>query len=251
MRKINVLIVDDEKDNSDLLKHFLIQYCPAIDQIDVVNFQAQAADAINNGNHDLLFLDIVLDEGTAFDLLKEVITYPYIIFVTAFDQYAIDSFKHNTIDYILKPIQIQLLIESVERVLEKIEQKKSFSKYELENLEKSLEQHQHIDFITISNIDKVNLIKKSDILYCKSSGRYTEFYLTSKRVLIASKALGEYESQLAFESFYRIHNSYMINLNYLINISKKNGNYCQLKDGTELPISRRRFDKLLHYLKIS
>jgi two-component system LytT family response regulator len=250
MRNIDVLIVDDEIDNSNLLKHFLEQYCPSIGQIDTINSKSEAVQMINNNSYDLLFLDIILDEKTAFDLLEEVNSYPLIIFVTAFDQYAIDSFKYNAIDYILKPIEIQSLIEAVERVMVKIEKKESVSREELIHLEKSFEHQNQIDFITVSNIDKVNLIKKTDILYCKSSGRYTEFHLTNKNTLVASKSLGEYENQLYYKEFFRIHNSYMINLNHLVNISKKKGNYCQLNDGTELPISRRRFDKLLHHLNI-
>ena len=104
--------------------------------------------------------------------------------------------------------------------------------------------------MTISNINKVNLIKNNDILYCKSSGRYTEFHLISKVMLIASKSLEEYETLLQHKDFFRIHNSFMVNLNHLININKKSGNYCELKDGTELPISRRRYDKLLQHLNI-
>lgn len=250
MRKIDVLIVDDEIDNSDLLKHFLRKYCPAINDIAVANDFDQAVDLINNNHYDLLFLDIVLDDKTAFELLKQVEDHPFIIFVTAFDHFAIESFKYNTIDYILKPVQIQSLIEAVERVLAKIEKNETVNHREIDNFQKSINNHSPIDFVTISNVNKVNLVKKSDILYCKSSGRYTEFHLMNKSTLVASKSLGEYENQLAFKTFFRIHNSYMINLNHLVDISKKSGNYCHLVDGTELPISRRRFDKLLHYLNI-
>jgi two-component system, LytTR family, response regulator len=162
---------------------------------------------INNGHFDLVFLDIILNDKTAFDLLYEINQEPYIIFVTAFDQYAIESFKYNTIDYLLKPIQIEPLKEALDRVMIQMEQKESVSREELKILEKSLQQKNQIDFITVSNIDKVNLIKKSDILYCKSSGRYTEFHLLNESMLIASKSLGEYESQISYKEFFRIHNS--------------------------------------------
>ena len=162
MRKIDVLIVEDETDNSELLKHFLEQYCPPVNHIDVANKHSRAAELINNNNYDFFFLDIILDEKTAFDLLKEVEQNPFIIFITTFDQYAINSFKYNTIDYLLKSIQIQILIEAMERVLVKIEKKESVDHEELNKLEKSMSSISHIDFITISNIDKVNLIKKSD-----------------------------------------------------------------------------------------
>ncbi|MDA8758276.1 response regulator [Flavobacteriaceae bacterium] len=123
MRKIEVLIVDDEIDNSDLLKHFIEQYCPTISKIEVANDYETAVEMIQKNNYDLLFLDIVLDDNTAFDILKKLENQPFIIFVTAYDMYAIDSFKYNTIDYILKPIQIQSLIKAVERVMDRLENK--------------------------------------------------------------------------------------------------------------------------------
>lgn len=207
MKKLDVLIVDDEIHNSDLLKYFIQEYCPQVWPISEANHYAEAVEMINNGHFDLVFLDIILNDKTAFDLLYEINQEPYIIFVTAFDQYAIESFKYNTIDYLLKPIQIEPLKEALDRVMIQMEQKESVSREELKILEKSLQQKNQIDFITVSNIDKVNLIKKSDILYCKSSGRYTEFHLLNESMLIASKSLGEYESQISYKEFFRIHNS--------------------------------------------
>ena len=223
MRKIDVLVVDDEIDNCDLLGHFLRQYCPAVNHIDVAVKYDEAIDLMDNNSYDLFFLDIILDEKTAFELLKEVQDHPFIIFVTAFDQFAIESFKFNTIDYILKPIQIQSLIEAVERVLVKIEKKEFIDHGEIHKLEKSYVQSNQSNLITISSVDKVCLIKRSDILYFKSSGRYTEFHLENKTTLVASKSLGEYECQLNFKEFFRIHNSYMVNLNHLVKITKKIG----------------------------
>lgn len=107
-----------------------------------------------------------------------------------------------------------------------------------------------LKFVAISNIDKVNFVKNEDILYCKSSGRYTEFYLTNKQRLVASKSLGEYETTLDKSLYYRIHKSFMVNLSHIVNISRKDGNYCELKDGTKLPISRRRLEALIQFLKL-
>ena len=252
MKKINALIVDDEKNNLDLLKHFIDKYCPEIESSDTASNVEEAQQLINEKKYDLLFLDMILEEHTAFDLLEYITPpHPYIIFVTAHEEFAIESFKYNTIDYILKPIEIESLTGAVNRAVEKIENTEAaITREELKKIERAMEVKNQIDFITISNINKVNLIKKLDILYCKSSGRYTEFHLEDKRILIASKSLGEYEEILSYQGFFRIHNSYIINLYHLVNINKKSGNYCQLNDGTELPISRRRYDKLLQYLKI-
>jgi two-component system LytT family response regulator len=95
----------------------------------------------------------------------------------------------------------------------------------------------------------VNFVKNEEILYCKSAGRYTEFYLTDKRKLVASKSLGEYEEQFDSKSFFRIHRSFIVNLNYITNINKKAGNYCELTNGQSLPISRRRMENLIQFLR--
>lgn len=250
MRKINALVVDDEKKNTDLLVHFIKTYCPAIGTLMTAHTKDEAVDLINNQNFDLCFLDIVLEEYTAFDLLDEIEVQPYIIFVSAFDRFAIDSFKFNTVDYLLKPVEIEALVEAVGRAVKRIEEQQFIGKEEIKRLEKSIQDQSQIDFITIATLNSVNLIKKSEIVYCKSSGRYTEFYLLDQKKIVASKSLGTFEAQLSSKAFFRIHNSYLINLNHLTNISKKSGNYCQMTDGPELPISRRRYEKLLHYLNI-
>tara|TARA_X000000950_G_scaffold37039_1_gene39546 strand:- start:508 stop:1266 length:759 start_codon:yes stop_codon:yes gene_type:complete len=252
MKKVNALAVDDEQNNLDLLLHFVKKYCPEVYLIDTASNKHEALELLKKNQYELVFLDMILDDHTAFDILEEISPpHPYIIFVTAHNEFAIESFKYNTVDYILKPIEIESLIFAVNKALKKIGQSAStISLKEIKRLEKALEVKSQIEFITISNVNKVNLIKKLDILYCKSSGRYTEFHLVNNKTLVASKSLGEYEVILAYQDFFRIHNSYIINLYHLVNINKKAGNYCQLKDGTELPISRRRYDKLLQYLNI-
>ena len=100
-------------------------------------------------------------------------------------------------------------------------------------------------------MDRVDFIHPNDIVYLKSAGRYTEFYLKDKkRKIISSKPIGEYESILEKDHFYRIHNSYLINLNALLNINKRAGNYCELTNGESLPISRRRYEGLVKMMRL-
>lgn len=250
MSKINVLIVEDEKENTELLLHFIKKYCPMIAGIDQADSVKTALDKINNNDYDLLFLDIILKDKTAFDLLENLTQSPQIIFTTAHEEHAIDSFKYNTIDYLLKPVQIEPLIAAVDRAWSLIEEKQDENRIDSHYDRSSLPQ---VDggFIIISNIDKVYLLKSDDISYCKSSGRYTEFHLTDKKCIVASKSLGEYQNQLSPKGFYRVHNSYIINLNHLVSIVKKDGSYCKMQDGTELPISRRKYDNLIKYISIN
>lgn len=251
MMKIKAIIVEDEKNNADLLAHFIEKYCPTIEVTQIANTKAEAITSIEKEQPDLLFLDIVLDEDTAFDLLEEVNYYAIqIIFVTAFDEYALKAFRYNAVDYLLKPIQIDELIAAVSRVQERLENQEFFTQDQIQNLSHAIVGRSPLKFVAISNIDKVNFVKNEDILYCQSSGRYTEFYLTNKQRLVASKSLGEYEVSLDQSIYFRIHKSYMVNLSHIVNISRKDGNYCELIDGSKLPISRRRMEALIQFLKL-
>lgn len=251
MNTLNAIIIDDEKNNADLLVHFLEKYCPIINIVACCLTRKSALESIEKNDPDLLFLDIILDEGTAFDLLKEVdYNNLQIIFTTAYDDYALKVFRYNAVDYLLKPLQIDELINAVQRVKERLENQEFLTGKQIQQLSKNIIGKNPLNFVAISNIDKVNFVKNEDIYYCKSSGRYTEFFLKDKRKLLASKPLGEYETILDRTHFFRIHKSYLVNLTYITNINKKSGNYCELSDGSQLPISRRRLDSLIQFLKI-
>ena len=225
MKKISALIVDDDKNNIEILEHFIKKYCPEIKALDSSSQKQEAIDMLKSKSYDIVFMDIILDQDTAFELLDEIKgDLPQIIFVSAFDQYAIKAFKYNAVDFLLKPIEIDKLIEAVNRAIEKSSTKKEYALHSSGEIQIPNNSYSPFNFVTISNINKV--------------------------MLIASKSLGEYEAILQHKDFFRIHNSYMVNLNHLTNINKKSGNYYELKDGTELPISRRRYDKLLQHLNI-
>lgn len=249
MNPLKSLIIEDEVNNAELLKHFVSKYCPEIEIIGTCVNKAEALEAIPRLNPQLLFLDIVLEDDTAFDILKEIdFSEMHIIFITAFDEYALKAFRYNATDYLLKPLQIDELLKAVERTLKREANREFLGKNTVENI---AQEYKKADtrLVTISNIDKVSFIKNEEISYYKSSGRYTEFYLKDQRKLLASKSLGEYERELNKTLFFRIHKSFIVNLNAVRQINKKAGNYCELEDGTSLPISRRRLDGLLQFLK--
>ena len=185
MNTIKTIIVEDELNNAKLLEHFITKYCPEIELIDNFKTKKAAVRSIKKNKPQLLFLDIILEKQTAFDLLDEVDFSKFnIIFVTAFDQYALKAFQYNTADYLLKPIQIDELIAAVKRVKLRND-KNEFTHADQVNILSNSLTTANLKFITISNIDKVNFVKNEEILYCKSAGRYTEFYLTDKRKLVA------------------------------------------------------------------
>lgn len=195
----------------------------------------------------MCFLDILLDRDNSFHLLENLEkTSFHIIFTTAYDEFAIKAFRYNATDYLLKPIVIDELVKAVDRVEEQIHKKEFVHREQIKQLSESILKKQPLNYLTVSGMDRVDFIQPEDIIYLKSAGRYTEFYLQDKkRKIISSRPIGEYETILPQDRFYRIHNSFLINLGALININKKAGNYCELTNGVSLPISRRRFEGLI------
>ncbi|MDC1402232.1 LytTR family DNA-binding domain-containing protein [Flavobacteriaceae bacterium] len=251
MKMFKTVLVEYEKNNLDLLNHFIKKYCKNIDVIASCSTYDQALSVLKAEEPDLVFLDIVLDRDTSFDLLQELGNPDFqIIFTTAYDEYAIRAFKYNTIDYLLKPIIIEELVAAVNKVAEKINENKTLDMGSIKNISQSFNTKHPANFIMISGMDRIDFIHPDEVVYLKSTGRYTEFYLKDKkRKITSSKPIGEYENILDQDVFYRIHNSFLINLAQLININKRAGNYCEMSNGDSLPLSRRRYEGLMGYMR--
>lgn len=242
MELYNAIIIDDEKNGIDIMEHFLTKFCPSIKIVDKGSTVEEAVKKIQLNKPDILFLDIQLSNNTSFEILDQIdFSEIEIIFVTAFNDYAIKAFKYNAIDYILKPLSIEDLIIATNKAIKRINERKEFEK-ELKTKDK-LYNESSSEIVTISSLDKVSLIKKDDIIFCKSDGRYTTFYLSNNTEIIACKNLGEFENALC-NNFFRIHHSYIINLGHLIKINKKAGNYCEMSNSALLPIAKRRQETL-------
>ena len=200
----------------------------------------------------MCFLDILLDHDNSFHLLENIEkTSFHIIFTTAYDEYAIKAFRYNATDYLLKPVVIDDLIKAVDRVETQIHKNEFVHREQIKQLSETILKKHPLNYLTVSGMDRVDFIQPEDIVYLKSAGRYTEFYLQDKkRKIISSRPTGEYEAILPQDRFYRIHNSFLINLSALININKKAGNYCELTNGVSLPISRRRFEGLIKLMRL-
>lgn len=252
MNTIDAVIIDDEVNESELLVHFLEKYCPLINIIGVANTKNGGIDMVNTLQPQVLFLDIELDDGTGFDLLDEVEHNKMgVIFVTAFNDHAIKAFKYNAIDYLLKPVQIDELVLSVNKMYQKIDNERYTQKNQLRMLSSTYSRTKiNIDLIAVPSQSSVDFIKFENILYLKSDGRYTHFNLIDGKTILSVKHLGEYENLLEPESFFRIHNSYIINLKHAKGIDRAGGNYLQMASGKSLPIARRRLVKLERYLNL-
>jgi two-component system LytT family response regulator len=251
MEKINAVIIDDEIANTVLLEDLIDKFCPLITITGKATTRKEAKDLIDKIKPKLIFLDIELDEGTAFDLIEEINhKKSKIIFVTSHSDYAIKAFKYNAIDYVLKPVKVEQLVLAVNRAYTDIEKELYTNKEQIQNFSKTYTDDVPNNFIAIPSIDKIVVVKLDDIVYLKSDGRYTIFHLTNGSKLMASRNLGEYESIIDKSQFFRVHNSYMVNLKHVLNIHKKDGSYCEMINGEYIPIAKRRQNSLNLFLKI-
>lgn len=248
MKKISAVIVDDEINSVKLLTRFVEKYCPEIEIVGKAYTKEDAINVINREQPEILFLDIKLDVGLSFDLLNELTNNKSkIIFVTAYNEYAVKAFKYNAIDYILKPINIDELIVAVKNAIEDIKKEIYTNQEQLNRTQNSIVENKYdFNFIAIPTVKRIDFINISDIVYLKSDGRYTFLHLNNDKNIIASKNLGEYENTLNPSVFFRIHKSYLANLNFITSIFKSDGFYCEMKNGEKIPVARRRVEYLLN-----
>jgi len=252
MDTIDALVIDDEVNVAQLLVHFLEKYCLFINVKGVAHTMDEGIDLIDQLKPQVLFLDIELDDGTGFDLLDKVQHDKMkVIFVTAFNDFAVKAFKYNALDYLVKPVQIDELVLSSNKAFNEINKEEYTQKEQLKGVSRVLEDTSgNIDFIAVPSQSKIDFIKFEDIIYLQSEGRYTIFNLVEGKAEVSVKNLGEYESLLEPHPFFRIHNSYMINLKHVKNIDRAAGNYCEMSNGKLLPIARRRLTKLEKFLNL-
>lgn len=250
MNKITTVLIDDKVSNIKLLTHILNYNCPGIDILGSATNIEDGEKLINSLKPDVVFLDIILDTATGFDLLDKLTDKSFkLIFISAHSDYAIKAFKYNAYDYILKPLSKFDVI----RVAKKIQE--DFNIINLVNNEtKNLNNYFDIalnqqNSIAVPSVDKIDLLKLENILFLKSEGRYTTFYLNNNEQILSSKNIGEYENLLN-NNFFRIHNSYIINLAFVKSINKKDGVYCELIDfDSKIPVSKRRQDAFFTFLR--
>jgi len=250
-KKIEAIIVDDDINNIELLNIYIKKCCPFVTVVGEACSIDDAVTLIKEKKPKLLFLDIVLEEGTGFDILEQLGNEDFkIIFVTSHDGFAVKAFKYSAIDYILKPVQQEELFHAVNKSLNDIEKDEYTNNQQIELLSSSFNNQQALNFIAVPSVNKIEFLKLKNIIYLKSDGRYTNFILSNGKKVTASRNLGEYENIIDKSLFFRIHNSFIVNLSHVEKISKTDGSYCKMTNNESLPIAKRRQESLSRFLRI-
>ncbi len=245
---IKVIIIEDEAHSRNALKNMLSSYCPSVGIVSMASDIKEGVSAIHLHKPDLLFLDIELQTGTGFDLLENVRNLSFeVIFTTAYEHYALKAIKFSAIDYLLKPVDIEELIEAVEKVKKKRNKDIRNRKLEvlLENIQIKGKARQTI---TLSTMEGLEFVCINDIIRCEAMGSYTQFILNMGKKVLVSKHLKEYENLLNDHGFFRIHQSHLINLSEVIKFTKSDGQV-ELKNGEHVKVSHNRKESFLKKMK--
>lgn len=239
---LNAIIVEDEANSREILSNYLTKYCPEVNLAGEAASIEEAKALLGKQDIDLVFLDVEMPFGTGFDFLEQLPDRTFeTVFVTAYNQYAIDALNNHAAYYLMKPINIDELIKAVDYVKE-IRQKEDA----LEDQVLKPKLNKVDGKITLPQQDGFQVLNVSDILYCKADDNYTEIYLLNKKILV-SKTLKYFEEALSEFTFARIHKSYLVNVNEVVKYRKGKGGSVVVSNGKELLVSASKKKDLLAY----
>lgn len=248
---ITTIIVDDEKRGRLTLVRLLEKLFPDIAILGEAASVDEAHTLIQQFLPDVVFLDIEMPNGSGFELLKKFEEIPFeVIFVTAYGQYAINAIKFCALDYLLKPVRVEELQIAIEKAQKRISAQTKDKR--LNHLLKNMRHHaSKTNKIAVANQEGIEFVAVEQILYCQAEGSYTKIHTLESNHLIATTNIKTYEGLLNDYYFFRVHNSFVINLNAIQRYVRGNSGYVIMKNGTEIPVARRKKDELLKHLNIS
>ena len=248
---ITAIIVDDEQDSRETLKRFTQKYCPQVTILAECSDIEEAKIAILKHKPQLVFLDIEMPRGNAFDLLEQWGEIDFeIIFITAFSQYAVQAFTLSAAHYLLKPLDIEELEKAVIAVGEQIQEKQKVNRAEI-LLQNIAAIHNQNRKLVLPLMEGLEIVKMSEILYCEADDNFTKFYFTDGRKLMICRNLKFYESALDSFGFFRIHRSHIINLEYIKRYVKGKGGSVIMEDGKEILVANTKKGELIKRLRAS
>lgn len=241
--EIKVVIIDDEPHGVESVRIFLNSNYPSFNILGTANSVKTAVELLSKTEPDLVFLDIELPDGSGFDILEKLSKRDFdVIFVTAYNQYAIKAFKYSAIDYLLKPFDYGDMDAAIRKI---VKRGKSNTKHEeqfnalLQNTK--LDKPEKIVLATAESIEFVNV---KDIIHIQSDGNYSTLHIKGRNDLLVSKNLGEFENMLEDFAFFRTHQSHLVNLNFVQKVSRFDGDVI-MEGGSVAILSRRKRNQFL------
>lgn len=250
---IRALLVDDSSRSLKTLRYLLTQFCPQVEIVGEVTSVEEAFTQYTLLRPNLLFLDIEMPRESGFDLLLKLKDYSQnfqVIFVTAFDHFALKAIKFCALDYILKPVDHQELIKAVIRAEELIKPQKADNQHYLQFLENIQTPNSHLHKIAMPTTNGYKFIPVNQIVRCEADGNYVRICLKNEPSFLATRRLKELEDVLDPEKFVRVHRSHVINLDFVEQFLRSEGGVVFMSDGTQISVARAHRAQLLKSLKI-
>lgn len=249
---MRAIIVDDEPDGIRTLKKLLELNCPQVEVIATCNDANSAKHKLQNLHPDLIFLDIQMPGKTGFDLLSEVSERNFeVIFVTAYNQYILQALQFSAVDYLMKPVDEDRLVEAIQRVKKRLKKDMLAENTEtlLHNINKATSP---MDMrLCLPTLKGFTILTLEEIIYCEAERSYTIFHLVNNKKITISKPLFAYDNLLEGTTFFRIHKSFLINLMHAKEYIRGDGGVVIMSNGVEIEVSRRKKDQFLAKVKES
>jgi two-component system, LytTR family, response regulator len=236
---ITAIIIDDEQNSVLMLRALLTESCPGVHIAGVASSARSGKELIASVKPQLVFLDIEMPLGSGFELLRSLPSIDFeIVFITAYNQYAIKAFRFSALDYLEKPVKVEQLMNATDKAIKRIREKATTRDYDL-LLRNMNEQNPAKQRVAFTERGQQFLITIEDIVYLLADGNYVHVHTTSK-VFLTTKTLKDFEELLPAGIFCRIHNAHIVNMNFISRVQKGRIGVVFMKDGKTLEIAARR-----------
>ncbi len=243
------IIIDDDPQQRKVHKQLLDKFFPQVHVVAEAGSVKSAVEVIRKYLPDLVLLDIEIIGGNGFQVLQLLKPYTFkVIFITAFDHFAIKAFKFSAMNYILKPVDEEEFLTAMQETLQSIDSEQSLLKQN-DYLMDFYKKETQLGRIVLRTTDSLHVVDMSDIVYCRSDNAYTTFHLISGEKIMVSKGMKDYVELLKDYGFFRPHQSYLVNLNYVKRVDKGEGGFVVMKTGKEIPLSSRQKKRIIEFLE--
>ena len=244
---MTAIIVEDMPQAAQVLQKDLETHCPEVEVIGTAHSIVAAAKLLNQVDPDLIFLDILLGDGTGFDLLEILPDLrARIIFVTASDEFAIRAFRYAAVDYLLKPVETGQLIEAVRRAKTQL----PGADESIHLLKETIRRPEALpNRISLASQERILVVEIEEIIRCEADGNNTRFVLSSSEKVFVTKTLKQYEQLLEQHGFLRIHQSHLVNARYIQEFVKRDGGYIRMKNSDIVPVSVRKKAEIMSFFE--
>jgi two-component system LytT family response regulator len=251
MSTLKAILIDDEKGSLESLAFEIREYCPEVEVIGSSQDPKEGLRLIQKLSPDLLFLDIEMPGMNGFELLQQLSDASlHVIFVTAYDQFAIRAFDFNAVDYVLKPVRKAKLISAVQKVVER--QQPVLDKSGLDALLQNIrvQTHSGLENIALPTHDGFTMVHINDITHLNAESNYTWVHIVQQKKYLVTRTLKDLEDMLHFPQYFRAHKSHLVNLNHVDKYVRGQGGYLVMKDQIQIPVARAQKVELLRMLKL-